>query len=130
MSFATKKQDNVNVTHNSQHSVGSAMLANLDSGTFQTVASVGVTDMQTLATLKQENVSTAGTTLLEVSATSGKSASMEALGLVTTKCFAENVIAKKREPVVILMPRLVIWMNRSCSLSATVKMVMMGTGQV
>lgn len=128
MSFATKKQDNVNVTHNSQHSVGSATSANLDFGTFQTVASVSVMDMQTLATLKQENVSTAGTTLLEVSATSAKSVSMEALSLVTTKCLAENVVAQKQEPVVILMPRLVIWMNRACSLSVTVKMVMMVTG--
>lgn len=128
MSFATKKQDNVNVTHSSRHLVGSVTSVNLASGTFQTVASVNVTDMQILATLKQENVSTAGTTLSEVSATSAKLVSMEALSLVTTKCLAENAVAQKPEPVVIPMPRLVIWMSRACSLSATVRMDMMVTG--
>lgn len=130
MSFVTKKQDNVSVTHSSRHSVESVTSVNLGSGTFQTVASVSVTDMQILATLKQESVSTAGTTLLGVSATSAKLVSMEALSLVTTKCLAENAVVQKLEPVVIPMQRPATWTSRACSLSATARMVMMVTGAI
>lgn len=124
MSFVTKKQGNVNVTHNNQHSGGSATSASLVSGTSQIVSSANAMAMRTPATQQQENVSTAGTTLLEVYARCAKLDSMEVLNLVTSKCLAENVAAQKPELAVILMPKLVIWMSKLCSQYATVKMGM------